>query len=247
MRIKCPSGLTGEIRKLKASEANILANRKQQRSGKAIASVLRACWTATDDPGPYNHGGDGDPDFTRVLVGDQYFIMLMIRAATYGPTYKFKIQCHEDSCRQTLYADLEIPEDLEIQNLPEESVARLRSGEPFETALEDGTAVKFRLATVDAIRKVHKQWGRAPDKRITISVAGRVSEIEGVADNDLRTFIEDMELDELSKLIRKMDDADGGVQSEVEVECVHCGALQDVELPLGREFWLAQMSRRSRE
>jgi hypothetical protein len=246
MHIKCPSGLAGEIRKLKASEANILANRKQQRSGKAIASVLAACWTGTDDPGPYDHGGDGSPDFTRILTGDQYFLMLMIRAATYGPEYKFKIQCRDETCRQTLWADLNIPDDLEIQELSPESLERLRSGEPFETALEDGTQVTFRLPTVDAVRKVHKQWGRSPDKRVTIGLAARIVEIEGVQNNDLRTFIEDMDLGEMSELIRKMDDADSGVESEVEVECTHCGALQEVELPLGREFWLPQMSRRSR-
>src|SRR4051794_35511808 len=96
--IKCPSGLTGRIRGMKVREERVLADRKLAKSGGQVDELLRSCWEEALDSGPYVFP-DGKADWDKVLQGDRFFTLLMIRVLTYGPEYAFSVQCQSPACR----------------------------------------------------------------------------------------------------------------------------------------------------
>lgn len=85
--ITCPSGLTGRIRGMKVREERVLADRKLAKNGGQIDELLTACWEETLDAGPYTLPEGTKLDWGKVLQGDRFFALLMVRALTYGPEY----------------------------------------------------------------------------------------------------------------------------------------------------------------
>lgn len=81
--ITCPSGLTGRVRGMKVREERVLADRKLAKSGGQIDELLAACWEETLDAGPYSLGEGGKLDLGKVLQGDRFFALLMVRALTW--------------------------------------------------------------------------------------------------------------------------------------------------------------------
>jgi len=70
------------------------------------------------------------------------------------------------------------------------------------------------------------------------ALALRILEIENVAEHDKRKFLDDMELADAAALLDRFDEADGGVETRIEVECPACLGVQSVELPFERGFFL---------
>jgi hypothetical protein len=97
--ITCPSGLQGRVRGMKVREERVLADRKLAKSGGQVDELLAACWEETIDPGPYALAEGAMLDLGKVLQGDRFFALLMVRALTYGPEYAFGVSCRNDNCR----------------------------------------------------------------------------------------------------------------------------------------------------
>jgi hypothetical protein len=55
-----------------------------------------------------------------------------------------------------------------------------------------------------------------------------------------------MEMADAAALLDSFDEADGGVETSIEVECPACGGVQDVQLPFERGFFLPTTRTRSR-
>ena len=91
--ITCPSGLQGRVRGMKVREERVLADRKLAKSGGQVDELLAACWEETIDPGPYALAEGAMLDLGKVLQGDRFFALLMVRALTYGPEYAFGVGC----------------------------------------------------------------------------------------------------------------------------------------------------------
>jgi hypothetical protein len=68
----------------------------------------------------------------------------------------------------------------------------------------------------------------------------RITEIEGVHANDQLRFLEDLEMADTMAVLSQLDAVDGGVETDLEVQCEHCGEVQGVALPFGREFFMAR-------
>lgn len=97
--ITCPSGLSGRIRGMKVREERILADRKLAKYGGQVDELLAACWQETLDPGPYSLAEGAKLDPSKILQGDRFFALLMVRTLTYGPDYAFGASCRNDNCR----------------------------------------------------------------------------------------------------------------------------------------------------
>ena len=121
--ITCPSGLQGRVRGMKVREERVLADRKLAKSGGQVDELLAACWEETLDPGPYALAEGAKLDLGKVLQGDRFFALLMVRALTYGPEYAFGVSCRNDNCRARI--DWEIDADGAV-------VGRGSFGAPYE-------------------------------------------------------------------------------------------------------------------
>jgi hypothetical protein len=84
------------------------------------------------------------------------------------------------------------------------------------------------------------------DGMLLTALALRIVEIEGVKTEDKRRFLDDMEMADAAALLDCFDEADGGVETSIEVECPVCGGVQDVQLPFERGFFLPTARTRSR-
>jgi hypothetical protein len=240
MRIKCPSGLEGTIRKLKVAEANMLAGAKAQKGAQVMDSLLSAVWEETHEVGgAVIDEATGNPVWSKCLTADRFYALLMIRVATYGPEYGFNINC--ESCRSTIKWELDLT-DLPVQALEDESVKNFINGNKFSVTIGNNTFI-FGLMTGEAEAKAAKVLKASSDK-ITATLLSRVSEIDGVHFNERRKVLTNLDLDEALELLDECEAVDGGVETNIEVECPECGALNEVSLPLGRDFWLPRKARK---
>ena len=244
--ITCPSGLSGEIRGLKGKEGKLLADRAAAKSGVTFDRILAGCWLATIDSGIYPLGESEALDWSKVLVADRFYTLLQIRSLTFGDDYAFQVQCQSHGCRERFEWELNL-KDLPVRVLSDEARAAFKNGNRLETQLpRDGRKVWFRLMTgADEVRAATAlRAGR--DGMLLTALAMRIVEIEDVKAEEKRRFLDDMELADAAALLDRFDEADGGVETSIEVECPVCGGVQDVQLPFERGFFLPSTRTRSR-
>lgn len=250
-QITCPSGLAGEIRKLKVKEENLLADTRKVRSGKALAETLAGVWLQTTNPGPYKIQDGGSPDWRRVLMGDHFYAMLQMRIATYGSTYVFKTQCVNGFCRAPFEWEIDL-NDLPVKNLSAESRDKFLNGNEFSTTLANGDVVRFKLLLADAQERMMKVKAESRDKMVTEALRMQIIEVHATGNRLIRGkvplsgWIEDLDADVASDLRDAFDDAGCGVETSVEITCPHCDTVGEIELPFGgREFF--SRSKRQKE
>ena len=242
-QITCPSGLACTVRGLKTKEADILASSQGAKQMPAtLNKILTACVESIEDTGPYKAPINWD----AVLAGDRIYLLLMIRKATLGPKYLFKAQCGGSSCNNRFEWEVDLNDLPIIQFTPEQRAAFV-SGNRFETTLDDGTAVFFRLPTGADEKKAIALKAQHKDSLVTLALRMRIAEIDGVASQDMRKFVENMGLGEANNLIEKFDEVDCGVETTIEIECPECYSESDVTLPFDRAFFFPSQQSRQRK
>jgi hypothetical protein len=235
--ITCPSGLSGRIRGMKAREERILADRKLARSGAQLEQILAACWEETLDPGPYDFG-DQPIDWAKVVQGDRFSTLLQVRVLSYGPEYAFAVPCENRACHARIEWEVDLRE-LPSRPLSDESRAAFLGGNRFETVLPgEGRRVTFRLLTGADERRMVQLRKAAGERPISTLLAFRLETIDGVEPREKQRFIEDLAMADVSFLLGEFDRVDCGVDTQIEVECPECLAVQEVELPFERGFFL---------
>lgn len=247
LSITCPSGLVGEIRGLKVgSEGKMLSDRNLARSGATFDKILAGCWQQTLHAGIYELRSDGSLDWSKVLVADRFYALLQIRMHSFGDDYAFAVQCTSAACRAPFEWSLPLSQ-LPVVPLPEATRKAFLEGNRFETKLpRDGRRVWFRLMTGADELRTHAALKARRDDVLVTSLAMRVLEIDGVAERDKRTFIEDMEMADAAALLERFDAVDGGVDTSIDVECPDCLAIQEVQLPFVGSFFLPTPSKRTK-
>jgi hypothetical protein len=238
--ITCPSGLQGEIRGFKVKEANLLADRASLKRGTALDSVLAGCWLQTIDSGPYPWLEAGKPvDWSKALVCDRFYTLMRIRAETFGEEYAFKLQCANTSCNERFEWELALS-DLPVKPLPEESRAIILAGDNrFETTLSDGRKCWFSLQT-GANEIAAASALRTSSSRILLTaLAHRIQEVEGIPKGmPISKYLEELDMRDILNLLALFDEVDGGIETDIDVECTVCGTEQGVSLPFGADFFL---------
>lgn len=239
---ECPSGLIVEVRGLKTREASLLAERQGTRDGSAYNQMLDNCTLRVVEPGPYTLSPEGRLDWSKVHVGDRLFALLRIRSATHGEEYAFRLTCQERDCRQRFDWSLNLC-DLPVKVMPDPARESLKTGRDL-TATVGGKKLRFRLMRGEDEARQMQIVRQNPGRTLAVALNGRVTEIDGVHKNDKLRHLEDLPLGEANALLALLDEADGGVETEIQVECPHCGAVQDVRLPFGKEFFMPRVARK---
>lgn len=234
----CPTGLSGRIRGMKVREERILTDRKLARAGGQVDQLLKSCWVETVDPGPYDFGDETTIGWDQVLQGDRFFVLLKIRALTYGPEYSFSVNCQSDSCRSRIEWELNL-DDLPVLELSEQSRTSFVDGNRFETVLPDSERrLWFKLLTGADERRLPQLRRNARDRFLSAMLDLRIHEIEGIEARDKRKFIEELSMRDADFLVDEFDRVDCGVETNIEIECPECFSVQEVELPFEKSFFL---------
>ena len=74
----------------------------------------------------------------------------------------------------------------------------------------------------------------------------RIAAAEGVEARDKKKFIEELSLRDADFLVDEFDRVDCGVDTTIEMECPECFAVQEVELPFEKTFFMPGKARTSR-
>ncbi len=242
--IGCPSGLSGEVRGLKGKEARLLTDRAGARRGETYDKILKGCWLSTTDSGPYTEKEGGGIDWSKVLVGDRFYVLIQIRKATFGPKYAFQIQCKVEHCRARFEWEIDL-DDLPVKAFAPEDKEVFVSNNRFETEI-DGKKAWYKLIVGHEEQKIAKMTGGgAKEGAIINGLLMRVTEIEGIDKQRRREFFEDMEFSEIRVLIERLDEHDCGIDTSLEIECQEWCGIQEVSLPLEGDFFFPRSKKKS--
>lgn len=194
------------------------------------SELLKACWVETTDKGPYPAETIA---WAHALSADRFYAMLRIRGYTLGEEYPFKVIC--PVCENKFEWSLNLS-DLPVRKIPAESLAKWATSEPLSLEC-GGTEVTFTLTHGDTERQAQKLV-KKKIPALTASLLSRIIKVEG--HEKKRPWFQNLDLDEARDLLDAMDDCDGGIETQPEVECTNYECQEEfrVDLPFGRrDFW----------
>lgn len=250
MEVITPSGLRGRVRKLRGTEANVLADRKLGRKGETFDRILEGCWVETIDPGPYDfEPGTAKVPWSKVLVCDRFVTLVSIRIATYGSDFVFQAHCDDNGhgCGARFEWEIDLVNDLPLYDLPEESRKKIEAKDNrFECEI-DGKRYVFKLQTGADERRAGKGLADRRDEMMTYAIESRIVEIEGVEKRKIGDHLKSLDLDLQLQLLDAFEAVDGGFDTQIEIECPKCDSVIDVQLPFeGAPFWLPRSRSRKK-
>lgn len=208
----------------------LLSDKQALRSGVFLDKILADCWQETVDPGPY--GFEDKPDWSKVLIGDRVYVLVQIRAKSFGAEFSFKQQCTGSGCRQLFEHALDL-NDLPVKTLSDEDKTAFADGNRIIGTLPDGKSFAFRLNTgADEVRAV--KAGNATNFLGVLK--GRIYEIEGMNVQEKDRYFEDGELSLAYGALAEMDKHDCGVETKLAISCPDCREEMEIEIPFAQGF-----------
>lgn len=235
--VKCPSGMTGRIRGLKGREFRMLGNKRDIRSGDTFDKILTSCWLGVEEPGPYDTEKGNAPDWSKVLVADRFYILIQMRVTTFpGEPYTFGLSCADaDDCGKKFEWDLPLDE-LTSEPIPKDVLRKMEAGKPLTTEIA-GRLVTFALPTGATEKKSAKFIKRDEIDMVGI-LATRLVEVKGLEKKEWDAWLDDLDFVELRDFLAVLDESDGGVDTEIDIRCPHCGYEWKLDLPFGKAFFM---------
>ena len=176
-------------------------------------------------------------DLGNMLLTDKFYLVLMLRANSYGSEYTFSISCPK--CRQDIEHTCQIPTDFEVSEGEGE--------EPFSVSLPlSGKKVAFRLLRghdeeeIERFSRREKSKSKDDNREYIYRLAKHILTIDGKAPENIQVAMEFISalvgLDSV-ELRNAMDDATPGVDTTLEVECKRCKRDFKVEMPFTAGFF----------
>jgi len=207
------------VREMTGEEEEILAARSMQ-GNKKINMILSRC---TQQVGDFN-GGSVERIIPDLTQGDRVYLLIAIRRASLGDEMPFATKC--PACEQDARFVLDLA-DLETVKMED---PRKRT---YELTLpKTGKKVVMKVLTgrgEDAIGKASK---RGKDI-ISTAIFARVETFDGKPPTvrDLKM----LPLVDRNFLQNSWEDHEGGVDTEVQIDCPGCGNEYDTQLDISQQ------------
>jgi len=250
--IKLPSGAEVTLRQLLMREENMLAQAARARGrsqANALNDVLNACLVGWVDTGPYKAELDSKPDVKDFLMGDKFAMMIELRVITYRDGHSYTIhgaECPTGGCAPFDY-EIDLRADLIRRNLSDEDAATFAAGEPFVCEI-DGKKVTFLLADGKTEERLQKLMKQHPGRPMACTLRSRIEDVEGIdrraildwldGDNGASKEFDGLGGQECEDLRDAMDLHECGIDTEVLMECPHCGREAYIDVPFDSGFLL---------
>jgi hypothetical protein len=242
-----PSGLKLEMRGIGLAEENILASADRRAGEEILDRVFAACWRATAEPGPYKMAPTAPPPWPDLLQCDRFVLMLGLRRLSYKDGNLYEVEVYHDECDHRFPWEVDLAKDLPIRLLDADAVERVRAGTPFECRIAD-RVVHYKLAASRDLQFVEKLQEEFPDRLMAATLRARLVDVEGVEKRDLMDWLDGangtstkfpgLTGDEAEELRDAYDRVDGGIDTDVEVQCRRptCRKTFVYTIPFGRGF-----------
>lgn len=237
--VELPSGLSGQVRPFKVSEANTLAS--QGKNDDATLAIVPACWIKTHSASPYTLTKDGEIPWGNALTGDRLVALIEVRVATYGPNYDFEFRCLDKECAALTAWRINLKKDLKYTPYSEKARnCYSTNGGIFDLVLpvENGKRAKAQMNNVATQQIIKKYANQLKNEPMTAALAGRIVSIADVHDNDRLAWLTSLDMGPVMEILSLLDEYEGGVDTAIQVRCKKCGEVHEIDLPFTKDFYL---------
>ena len=217
-----------EVRHLTAADEDILTSRSLLRTGKAIDALLNNCLVNKSI----------NPE--ELLSGDKNAILTYLRVSGYGPEYNVEIDC--PSCAE----NVKYVFDMSVLEMNPLALDPVTEGENrFEFSLPSGDLVEFKYLNsaeekeiADTQEKIKKKTNSPIDKNITTRMKQQIISVNGESDlGFINRYVDAMPVRDSRAFRKHLEKNNPDVIMEQEFVCPHCGASEEVDIPITVSFF----------
>lgn len=223
-----------EYRAMTAKEEDILMSQALIKRGTVITELIKSCLI------------NRNIDVQTLLSGDRNALMIAIRASGYGNIYAPSYQCPQCEFKNELSVDLNA---LPIKPLEIEPVSPGVNAFEF-TLPKSKKKITFKFLNgkeeeeIVADMETRKKKGMLNSNLITSRLLRSITSIEGNPDRSLiNRFVQYMPALDSLGLRNYIDTHEPGVSMKIDFKCGSCEHFEEMNLPLGVEFFWPSDSR----
>jgi hypothetical protein len=209
-----------EVREITGDEEEVLGA-KNMPALKKMNRVLAQCTTAIGDIRDSRQIAAIIPDLTQ---GDRVYLLFAIRRASLGDEFPFTTVCPQCEKKSNLTVSLA---DLTIKKMPNPLIRT------YDITLERSKAkISMRVLTGRGEEQIAKA-SSSGNNAITMAMLARVESMNGypASIDDLKA----LGMADRNQIRNEWEDREGGVDTEVEVQCLHCDFEFKSEIDLSSE------------
>lgn len=226
------------VRPMTVHEEKILTTPRLVRSGQALDMVFKNVIKSM--------GKNGQPlDPGELLSSDRVYIMLWLRAVSYGNIYKFNLTCPNNACGRKFEYEVDLGEH-PITEMPVEDGKVPQEPFKFQLPFSKYTLI-YRLPRGKdemEIIKLQNQPKKMNDADETI-VQRMSSAIQAILDPNgeeipkqhIQPFVESMRAGDASAFRNELERVDSGIDDIKGIRCPHCDHEFDSPIPITENFF----------
>lgn len=222
------------VRPMTVNEEKILTTPRLVRSGQALDMVFQNVIKSQGKGGQPINPGD-------LLSSDRVYIMLWLRAVSYGNEYKFNLTCPSAACTKRFEYEVDLGEH-PIDEMPD------GAEEPFTYTLPFSKyELTFRLPRgLDEMEIIKLQNQPKKMNDTDESIVKRMSScILAIKDpngqelphNVIEPFVESMRAGDASAFREELARVDSGIEDIKGIRCPHCDHEFDTPIPITENFF----------
>lgn len=224
-----------EIKAMTTREEDILTSRAYAKKGTTIMELIKSCVV------------DRSIDLDQLVSGDRNALMVAIRITGYGPKLKPEVKCPK--CSETNHPEFDLSK-VSIKPIGADPIAP--GANEFECDLPITKAkATFKLLTakdeedlVNQHERKKKMLNSPVDTLMSDQLKMSLLSINGKRDRAALSFFVDNMPGQDSKALReKMLDIKPDVDMKQIFECEFCDLIEEVEIPIDREFFWPRSGR----
>lgn len=218
------------IKPMTAREEDILMSPALIKNGTAITSLIKSCLI------------DKTIDPAMMIAGDRNALVFSIRITGYGSQYEASVECGECDAKSDRVFDLlqcainflDISPVREFENRFEFTLPRSKKIVHFKflTGQAEENATKQQMA-----RKKALGAGAQVENTVTENLREAILSVDGIEDRQkIADFVRNMPASDSLALRSYIATHAPDLITKQVSECKHCGAAEEVSIPLGVSF-----------
>lgn len=229
----CPDGEV-EVYPMTGKDEALVADMNPADVGEIFDTLLQRCLKTP-------------MDVNDMLSTDKFYLMLLLRANSYGSFYEFRVRC--PNCGFAQPGSCNVPDDFDV-------VTYKGTGqEPFYVTLPvSGHTVGFRLLRGKDDREVvrwrNREMERNPDFKgdaaYTYRMAKHIVTIDGRPPENIGKaieFFENLLVKDTSELDQAIEEQISGVNTAIDLSCAKCRVAFRADMPFTASFFRARRRR----
>ena len=224
-QVEMPSGAIFEISEFKVKHIDkLLTNGNADKVYNAIAKELVL---SVVDYGPYPEEESKKLFTNSLLAGDKLAIFLVARILSNpDEPLNSSVKC---KCGATEPFDI-LPKSIEFIPYPETSIEIFMNGNMHKITIGKNT-YHTHLATIDEGSQYKYAKKEKKSRKMTLMLATMLDSIDGVDNADKLDWLSELSLAEQTEIMNKLDEFEGGVETQFTTECSNCEKELEVNIP----------------